>query len=229
VPLLPSLRGPEDLRALAADQLPTLAAEIRDALVSSVAKTGGHLGPNLGCVELTIALHRVFDTPRDQVVWDVGHQGYPHKLLTGRRDRFETIRQAGGLAPFLARDESEHDVFGAGHASTSISAALGMAAANELRGDRSPVVALIGDGALTGGMSYEALNNIAAAKDRPVVIVVNDNGRSYSPTIGGVADALATLRLRPGYEREGARLSAAARGVEVVAGALRGERWVPRL
>jgi 1-deoxy-D-xylulose-5-phosphate synthase len=201
VPHLRSLRGPEDLRALPADQLPALAAEIRDALVVSVAKTGGHLGPNLGCVELTIALHRVFDSPREPIIFDTGHQAYVHKMLTGRIDGFERLRQRGGLSGYPSRAESEHDWVENSHASTSLSYADGLAKAFAVRGDKRPVVAVIGDGALTGGMAWEALNNIAAAEDRPVVIVVNDNGRSYSPTIGGVADALATLRLRPGYEQ----------------------------
>jgi 1-deoxy-D-xylulose-5-phosphate synthase len=201
VPHLRSLRGPEDLRALPADQLPALAAEIRDALVTSVAKTGGHLGPNLGCVELTIALHRVFDSPREPIVFDTGHQTYVHKMLTGRVEGFERLRQRGGLSGYPSRAESEHDWVENSHASTSLSYADGLAKAFAVRGDKRPVVAVIGDGALTGGMAWEALNNIAAAEDRPVVIVVNDNGRSYSPTIGGVADALATLRLRPGYEQ----------------------------
>ena len=198
--LLRSLTGPEDLRALHPDQLPVLAAEIRDALVTSVAKTGGHLGPNLGAVELTIALHRVFQSPREPIVFDTGHQAYVHKLLTGRLDGFAQLRQRGGLSGYPSRAESEHDWVENSHASTSLSYADGLAKAFAVRGDSRPVVAVIGDGALTGGMAWEALNNIAAAQDRPVVIVVNDNGRSYSPTIGGVADALATLRLRPGYE-----------------------------
>ncbi|MDT0277976.1 1-deoxy-D-xylulose-5-phosphate synthase [Blastococcus goldschmidtiae] len=200
MPLLRSLRGPEDLRALPPEQLPVLAAEIRDALVTSVAKTGGHLGPNLGCVELTIALHRVFDSPREPIVFDTGHQSYVHKMLTGRVEDFQRLRQRGGLSGYPSRAESEHDWVENSHASTSLSYADGLAKAFAIRGDSRPVVAVIGDGALTGGMAWEALNNIAAAQDRPVVIVVNDNGRSYSPTIGGVADALATLRLRPGYE-----------------------------
>jgi 1-deoxy-D-xylulose-5-phosphate synthase len=201
VPLLRSLRGPADLRALPPDQLPALAAEIRDALVTSVAKTGGHLGPNLGCVELTIALHRVFDSPREPIVFDTGHQAYVHKMLTGRVEGFGRLRQRSGLSGYPSRAESEHDWVENSHASTSLSYADGLAKGFAVRGDSRPVVAVIGDGALTGGMAWEALNNIAAAQDRPVVIVVNDNGRSYSPTIGGVADALATLRLRPGYEQ----------------------------
>ncbi|MCZ2830619.1 1-deoxy-D-xylulose-5-phosphate synthase [Modestobacter sp. VKM Ac-2986] len=197
--LLSSLTGPADLRALRPDQLPALAAEIRDALVAAVAKTGGHLGPNLGAVELTIAVHRVFESPREPIVFDTGHQAYVHKLLTGRLEGFAQLRQRGGLSGYPSRAESEHDWVENSHASTSLSYADGLAKAFAVRGENRPVVAVIGDGALTGGMPWEALNNIAAA-ERPVVIVVNDNGRSYSPTIGGVADALATLRLRPGYE-----------------------------
>jgi len=201
VSLLRSLRTPDDLKALPAEQLPALAAEIRDALVTSVARTGGHLGPNLGAVELTIALHRVFDSPREPIVFDTGHQSYVHKMLTGRVEDFTRLRQRDGLSGYPSRAESEHDWVENSHASTSLSYADGLAKAFAVRGEQRPVVAVIGDGALTGGMAWEALNNIAGAQDRPVVIVVNDNGRSYSPTIGGVADALATLRLRPGYEQ----------------------------
>ncbi|WP_029429982.1 1-deoxy-D-xylulose-5-phosphate synthase [Blastococcus sp. URHD0036] len=218
--LLRSLRGPADLRALPADQLPALAAEIRDALVTSVARTGGHLGPNLGAVELTIALHRVFDSPREPIVFDTGHQSYVHKMLTGRVEDFERLRQRGGLSGYPSRAESEHDWVENSHASTSLSYADGLAKAFAVRGDSRPVVAVVGDGALTGGMSWEALNNIAAAQDRPVVIVVNDNGRSYSPTIGGVADALATLRLRPGYEQALLQVRHALRRAPVLGSAL---------
>ncbi|MGY1809957.1 1-deoxy-D-xylulose-5-phosphate synthase [Blastococcus sp. SYSU D00669] len=220
MPLLPTLRGPEDLRALPADQLPVLAAEIRDALVTSVAKTGGHLGPNLGAVELTIALHRVFDSPREPIVFDTGHQAYVHKMLTGRVEGFERLRQRGGLSGYPSRAESEHDWVENSHASTALSYADGLAKAFSIRGDRRPVVAVVGDGALTGGMAWEALNNIAAAQDRPVIIVVNDNGRSYSPTIGGVADALATLRLRPGYEQALLQVRQALHKAPVVGSAL---------
>ncbi|RFU19711.1 1-deoxy-D-xylulose-5-phosphate synthase [Geodermatophilus marinus] len=218
--LLRSIRTPDDVRALPADQLPTLAAEIRDALVTSVARTGGHLGPNLGCVELTIALHRVFDSPREPIVFDTGHQSYVHKMLTGRVEGFERLRQRGGLSGYPSRAESEHDWVENSHASTSLSYADGLAKAFAVRGDGRPVVAVIGDGALTGGMAWEALNNIAADKDRPVVIVVNDNGRSYSPTIGGVADALATLRLRPGYEQALLQVRRAINRAPVVGSAL---------
>src|SRR3954465_9294000 len=199
--VLDGIAAPSDLRALSADDLATLGSEIRDLLVQTVASPSGHLGPNLGAVELTIALHRTFDSPREPILWDVGHQAYVHKILTGRADQMPTLRQGGGLSGYPSRAESEHDWVENSHASTSLSYADGLAKAFAVRGERRPVVAVIGDGALTGGMAWEALNNIAAAKRRPVVIVVNDNGRSYSPTIGGVADALATLRLRPGYEQ----------------------------
>ncbi|MEU0516593.1 1-deoxy-D-xylulose-5-phosphate synthase [Streptosporangium sp. NPDC006007] len=199
--LLESVKGPRDLKALEADRLPRLAAEIRDLLISSTARTGGHLGPNLGVVELTIALHRVFDSPRDRILWDTGHQAYVHKMLTGRAGRFDTLRQEGGLSGYPSQAESEHDVIENSHASTALSYADGLAKAYKLRreGDRT-VVAVIGDGALTGGMAWEALNNIAAHRDLPLIIVVNDNGRSYSPTIGGLASHLASLRATQRYE-----------------------------
>ncbi|WP_091216917.1 1-deoxy-D-xylulose-5-phosphate synthase [Geodermatophilus siccatus] len=218
--LLRSLHDPDDLKALPADQLPALAAEIRDALVTSVARTGGHLGPNLGAVELTIALHRVFDSPREPIVFDTGHQSYVHKMLTGRVEDFARLRQRGGLSGYPSRAESEHDWVENSHASTSLSYADGLAKAFAVRGEQRPVVAVIGDGALTGGMAWEALNNIAGAQDRPVVIVVNDNGRSYSPTIGGVADALASLRLRPGYEQALLQVRQALHRAPVVGSAL---------
>jgi 1-deoxy-D-xylulose-5-phosphate synthase len=198
--VLDQIAGPQDLRALDSAQLGLLAAEIRDLLVQTVARTGGHLGPNLGAVELTIALHRSFDSPTEPILFDVGHQAYVHKILTGRAGRMHTLRQFGGLSGYPSRDESPHDWIENSHASTALSYADGLAKAYEVRGERRPVVAVVGDGALTGGMCWEALNNIAAA-DRPVVIVVNDNGRSYSPTTGGLAEHLNGLRLRPGYER----------------------------
>jgi 1-deoxy-D-xylulose-5-phosphate synthase len=201
VTLLEAVRGPADLRPLTHVDLEALAAEIRKFLVDKVTATGGHLGPNLGVVELTIALHRVFSSPRDALIFDVGHQSYVHKILTGRRDEFDSLRQQSGISGYPSRAESEHDLVENSHASTALSYADGMAKAFELRGERRHVVAVVGDGALTGGMCWEALNNIAAGKDRPVVIVVNDNGRSYSPTIGGLADHLAALRTRPGYEK----------------------------
>jgi 1-deoxy-D-xylulose-5-phosphate synthase len=201
VTLLRRLRGPADLRELGADELAELAAEIRRFLVTTVSRTGGHLGPNLGVVELTIALHRVFDSPHDTLIWDTGHQAYVHKLLTGRVDGWERLKKTGGPSGYPSRAESEHDHVENSHASTSLSWADGLAKAYALTGQRRHVVAVIGDGALTGGMAWEALNNIAAGRDRNVVIVVNDNGRSYAPTIGGLADRLASLRLQPGYER----------------------------
>jgi 1-deoxy-D-xylulose-5-phosphate synthase len=200
VTLLESIRRPDDLKRLDPAELPQLAGEIRDLLVSVVSKNGGHLGPNLGAVELTIAMHRVFDSPRDRILFDTGHQAYVHKLLTGRHD-FGTLRQRGGLSGYPSQAESEHDVIENSHASTALSYADGLAKAFQLRGEGERfVVPFIGDGALTGGMAWEALNNIAAGKDRRVVIVVNDNGRSYSPTIGGLASHLADLRMTRGYE-----------------------------
>jgi 1-deoxy-D-xylulose-5-phosphate synthase len=202
VGLLAGVRSPADLRELPADQLPALAAEIRDFLIAKVSRTGGHLGPNLGAVELTIAVHRAFNSPRDRVVWDTGHQSYVHKMLTGRQAGFERLRAKGGLSGYPSRAESEHDVSENSHASTALSYADGLAKGYALRGERDrTVVAVVGDGALTGGMCWEALNNIASAKDRSLVIVVNDNGRSYAATVGGVATHLASLRLKPGYEQ----------------------------
>ena len=198
--LLDRVLGPADLKRLAPEQLPLLAAEIRDRMVDTVSRTGGHLGPSLGVVEMTLAVHRVFDSPRDKVLWDTGHQSYVHKMVTGRAGDFDRLRKKGGLSGYPSRAESEHDLVENSHASTALSYADGLAKAYRLRGERRHVVAVVGDGALTGGMCWEALNNIAAT-DNPVVIVVNDNGRSYSPTIGGLADHLATLRTTQGYER----------------------------
>ncbi|MEV7383361.1 1-deoxy-D-xylulose-5-phosphate synthase [Streptomyces lydicus] len=198
--LLEQIREPRDLKALPDGRLPELAEEIRHFLIQAVARTGGHLGPNLGVVELTIALHRVFDSPADRILWDTGHQSYVHKLLTGRQD-FSKLRAKGGLSGYPSRAESAHDVIENSHASTVLGWADGLAKANQVRGKDDHVVAVIGDGALTGGMAWEALNNIAVAKDRPLVIVVNDNERSYAPTIGGLANHLATLRTTDGYEK----------------------------
>jgi 1-deoxy-D-xylulose-5-phosphate synthase len=198
--MLENITGPHDLKALPDGRLDELAADIRQFLVQAVARTGGHLGPNLGVVELTIALHRVFDSPVDRILWDTGHQAYVHKLLTGRQD-FSKLRSKGGLSGYPSRAESAHDVIENSHASTVLGWADGLAKANELQGRDDHVVAVIGDGALTGGMAWEALNNIAAARDRPLIIVVNDNERSYAPTIGGLANHLATLRTTDGYER----------------------------
>ncbi|WP_407564778.1 1-deoxy-D-xylulose-5-phosphate synthase [Streptomyces sp. 184] len=200
-PVLQDIRGPEELRRLNPEQLGALAGEIRDFLVDAVSRTGGHLGPNLGVVELTIALHRVFDSPKDRIIWDTGHQAYVHKLLTGRQD-FSRLRKRGGLSGYPSPAESAHDFVENSHASTALSHADGAAKANRLRGlDDRHVVAVIGDGALTGGMAWEALNNIAVDEDLPLVIVVNDNGRSYAPTLGGLAHHLSTLRTSSGYER----------------------------
>ena len=199
--LLECINGPEDLKGLSQDQLTRLAAEIRDLLIETTTRTSGHLGPNLGVVELTIAVHRVFDSPKDRIVFDTGHQAYVHKLLTGRVAAFGTLRQRGGLTGYPSRAESEHDLVENSHASTSLSYADGLAKAYKLRGepDRT-VVAIIGDGALTGGMAWEALNNIAAAKDSRLVMIVNDNGWSYQPTIGGLAEHLAAIRVTQRYE-----------------------------
>lgn len=212
--ILPGISKPADLAALSYPDLDVLATEIRGFLVDKVSKTGGHLGPNLGVVELTIAIHRVFSSPNDAVVFDTGHQAYVHKILTGRIAGFDHLRQAGGLSGYPARSESPHDIVENSHASTALSWADGIAKGWELQGllGSRHVVAVVGDGALTGGMSWEALNNIAAAKERPLVIVVNDNGRSYSETIGGLATllaarrsiatgALAALRTHPAYEQ----------------------------
>jgi 1-deoxy-D-xylulose-5-phosphate synthase len=199
--LLDGISGPDDLRDLDEEQLRQLAEEIRAFLVTEVSKTGGHLGPNLGVVELTLAIHRVFASPHDRVVFDTGHQSYVHKMLTGRASRFPTLRQQGGLSGYPSRAESEHDIVENQHASTSLSYGAGLAAAYALKGDDRHVVSVIGDGALTGGMAWEALNNIAAAKRSRLVIVVNDNGRSYSPTVGGLAEHLAGLRTDPRYEK----------------------------
>lgn len=202
VSLLSSMREPRDLQAIPEEQLPELAAQIRSFLVEKVSATGGHLGPNLGVVELTMALHRVFNSPEDVLLWDTGHQAYVHKIITGRADDFDHLRQRGGLSGYPSRAESVHDVIENSHASTALSYADGIAKAFERRGvlGQRHVVAVIGDGGLTGGMAWEALNNIAGS-DRQVIVVVNDNARSYSPTIGGLAHHLSTLRTTQGYER----------------------------
>ena len=196
--LLDRIHGPADLRALDSDDLAQLCREIRAFTVDAVQKTGGHISSSLGATELTVALHRVFDSPTDRLVWDTGHQGYVHKLLTGRRDRFGTLRQFGGLSGFLTRSESQHDQFGAGHAGTSISAAEGMAVARDLNGGREHVVAIIGDGALTAGMAWEALNDIGARRTR-VIVVLNDNGMSIAPNVGAVSRMLETVRTASPY------------------------------
>ncbi len=198
--LMRTITGPSDLKRLSPQQVELLAREIRDYLIDSVSRTGGHLGPNLGVVELTIALHRVFDSPRDTLLFDTGHIGYVHKLLTGRHD-FSGLRKEGGLSGYPSRAESDHDVIENSHASTSLSWAIGIATGRKLRGETDRhTVAVIGDGALTGGMAWEALNNIAEQRDLPLVIVINDNERSYAATRGGMADYLASLRATPEYE-----------------------------
>src|SRR5919109_4128227 len=199
--LLADINSPADLKRLDQQQLTLLAAEVRAFLVEQIAKTGGHLSPNLGVVELTLALHRVFESPRDAIVWDTGHQSYIHKLVTGRAASFPTLRQPGGLSGYPSRTESEHDLIENSHASTSLSYALGMAEARLRRGQHGHVVAVIGDGALTGGMAYEALNQISHLQPPNLVIVLNDNGRSYAPTVGGLASHLAQLQIDPRYER----------------------------
>ncbi len=201
--ILNSINSPNDLKKIPANQLSILAKEIREFLIEKVSKTGGHLGPNLGVVELTIALHRVFDSPKDAIIWDTGHQSYVHKMFTGRLDKFNELRKQNGISGYPSRKESEHDFVENSHASTALSWADGLARAFEKTGELKDrhVVAVVGDGSLTGGMSWEALNNIASQKHRPLVIVVNDNGRSYSPTIGGLSEHLAALRTNETYEK----------------------------
>ncbi|MDY6050519.1 MAG: 1-deoxy-D-xylulose-5-phosphate synthase [Corynebacterium sp.] len=200
--ILETIQSPADVQALPAEQLPELAHEIRQFLVDKVSATGGHLGPNLGVVELTIALHRVFSSPSDALIFDTSHQSYVHKILTGRAGQFDTLRQKGGLSGYTSRSESDHDWTESSHASAALSFADGLAKAFQLSGQTERnVVAVVGDGALTGGMCWEALNNIAADSSRKVIIVVNDNGRSYSPTIGGLANSLAALRTQPFYDK----------------------------
>ncbi|MDB4882208.1 MAG: dxs [Gemmatimonadetes bacterium] len=201
MPLLDQIDSPADLRALTRDELKQLADEMRHRLVDVCSRTGGHIGAGLGVVELTIALHYAFRTPRDQLVWDVGHQGYPHKLLTGRNTQMETLRQEGGISGFLKRTESEYDTFGAGHAATAISAALGMAAARDINGEHDlKVVAVLGDGALTCGLAYEGLNN-AGHSDRDVVVVLNDNEMSIAPNVGAMHKYLTSIQRNPLYNR----------------------------
>jgi 1-deoxy-D-xylulose-5-phosphate synthase len=199
--LLDRIDSPADLRSLTRDELRTLADDMRARLVDVCSRTGGHIGAGLGVVELTIALHYTFKTPRDQLVWDVGHQGYPHKLLTGRNDGMETLRKEGGISGFLKRTESEYDTFGAGHAATAISAALGMAAARDINGEKDlKVVAILGDGALTSGLSYEGLNN-AGHSDRDVIVVLNDNEMSIAPNVGAMHKYLTSIQRNPLYNR----------------------------
>src|SRR4051812_32235446 len=198
--MLERLDTPAELRKLSPDQLPALADEIRQRLIDVCSRTGGHIGAGLGVVELSVALHYAFDTPRDQLVWDVGHQGYPHKVLTGRNAQLETLRQESGLSGFLKRTESEYDAFGAGHAATSISAALGMAAGRDLVGEDYDVVAILGDGALTSGLAYEGLNN-AGHSDRDLVVVLNDNEMSIAPNVGAMSKYLNSIQRNSLYNR----------------------------
>ena len=198
--LLRSVQSPQDLKALSAGKLKDLAAEIRTFLIEQVSQTGGHLGPNLGVVELTLAIHRVFDSPADPIIFDTGHQSYVHKIITGRQHRFPTLRQRHGLSGYPSAAESEHDWVENSHASTALSYAAGLASGLQRTGRSGTVVAVVGDGSLTGGMAWEALNNIADDDDLPLIIVVNDNGRSYTPTVGGLARHLAGLRTNPRYE-----------------------------
>src|SRR5437660_5681315 len=196
--LLDGIRSPADIKALGEQDLPQLAQEVRDELIRVLSQTGGHLGPNLGVVELTIALHRVFNTPKDRFVMDVSHQGYVHKLFTGRLDRFSTMRQFGGLNGFLLRTESEHDCYGAGHASTALSAALGMAVGRDLRGSDEHIVTIAGDAAFTNGISYEALNNVKAHTKR-FIVVLNDNEWSIAKNVGAIASYLNTIVTSPTF------------------------------
>jgi len=198
--LLDTLTSTADLKRLSREELAALAGEMRARLIDVCSRTGGHIGAGLGVVELTIALHYVFDTPVDQIVWDVGHQGYPHKILTGRNDRMDTLRQEGGISGFLKRAESEYDVFGAGHAATAISAALGVAAGRDLKDERFKVVAVLGDGALTSGLAYEGLNNAGAA-DRDIIVVLNDNEMSIAPNVGAMSKYLNSVQRNPLYNR----------------------------
>src|SRR5690349_17524645 len=198
--ILDRISGPADIRGLSNEDLETLAAEIRERLIDTCSRTGGHIGAGLGVVELTLALHYVLDTPRDQLVWDVGHQGYPHKLLSGRASRDESLRTEGGLSGFLKRTESEFDAFGAGHAATSTSAALGIAAARDLRGERFKVAAVIGDGSLSSGLAYEGLNN-AGHSDRDIIVVLNDNEMSIAPNVGAMHKYLSSVQRNPLYNR----------------------------
>ena len=197
---LQNIKSPEDIKQLKVTELKVLAQEIRQELIQVVSQNGGHLAPNLGVVELTLALHMVFNTPDDKIVWDVGHQAYVHKILTGRYEQFHTVRTHGGLSGFPKRSESVHDVFGAGHSSTSISAAVGLAKARDLRGEESNVIAVIGDGALTGGMPYEAMLNAGNNKSN-LIVILNDNEMSIDPNVGGMAEYLSRARSNPSYTK----------------------------
>ena len=203
-PLFDAIDDPRDLRALPVASLRQLSAEIREVLIDAVSRTGGHLGTGLGAVELTVALHYVFDTPVDKLVWDVGHQAYPHKLLTGRKGRFDTLRQLHGISGFLKRAESEYDVFGAGHASTAISAALGIATARDFAGDRYKVIAIVGDGSMTGGLAYEAMNNAGLLR-KDIIVVLNDNQMaalsSENPNVWSLTNYFSAALTHPSYNK----------------------------
>src|SRR6187455_1758921 len=219
-PLLDKVNFPAELRALEKAELPQLSDELRSEMISAVSQSGGHLGSGLGVVELTVAIHHVFDTPNDKLIWDVGHQAYPHKIVTGRRDRIRTLRQGGGLSGFTRRSESEYDPFGAAHSSTSISAGLGFAIANKLDDVPGKAIAVIGDGAMSAGMAYEAMNNAKAAGNR-LIVILNDNDMSIAPPVGGLSHYLARLVSSGKYlkTRDIARrvFSKLPRGVENVA------------
>lgn len=211
MPLLDRISSPADLRQLTRDELVALAHEVRERIIDVCSRTGGHIGAGLGVVELTVALHAVFETPVDQLVWDVGHQGYPHKVLTGRNSRMESMRKEGGLSGFLKRSESEYDAFGAGHAATAISAALGIAAARDLKAEQFKVVAVLGDGALTSGLAYEGLNN-AGHSGRDIVVVLNDNEMSIAPNVGAISKYLTSVQRNPLYNRIRARIGEVVEG-----------------
>ena len=220
--LLSRVNSPADLKQIPRDQLPQLAAELREFLIQTCAVTGGHIGAGLGVVELTIALHYVFDTPVDQLVWDVGHQGYPHKVLTGRRDRFDSLRQEDGISGFLKRSESPYDTFGAGHAATSISAAVGMALGRDLQGQHHKVVAIIGDGAMSSGLAYEGLNN-AGASESDIIVILNDNEMSIAPNVGAMHKYLTQVQRNPIYNRVRSKIGSIADHSELVGTVLR--KW----
>ena len=203
--ILEGINSPADLRGLSRDELRTLAQDMRSRLIDVCSRTGGHIGAGLGVVELTIALHTVFETPKDQLVWDVGHQAYPHKLLTGRNSEMESLRQESGLSGFLKRTESEYDTFGAGHAATAISAALGMAAGRDVLGEQFKVAAIIGDGSMGSGLAYEGLNN-AGHSDRDIIVVLNDNEMSIAPNVGAMHKYLTSIQRNPLYNRLRSRI-----------------------
>jgi 1-deoxy-D-xylulose-5-phosphate synthase len=218
-PILDGINSPEDVKSLKIQQLPQLAGELRSFIISTVAKTGGHLAPSLGVIELTIALHRIFNSPRDKIIWDVGHQAYAHKILTGRREQFSSLRQLGGISGFPRRDESEHDAFGAGHASTSISAALGFACARDLAGEHYRVLAVIGDGSLTGGLALEGLDR-AGELGKDMLVILNDNEMSISPNVGAIARYLGRLITTPGYDRFRSQMQELVKGIPTYGGTL---------